>query len=1026
MNDRVSSAPILPRSAEEGTSGYGAVASSYGFGVGGVPNDDARESKTQRKAGFAGFTSTMGASPVVKSLGVLSIFALGAVVGTLGSRTSAGVGVEIKVRSSGFQARNKTLPMNVPRCDCMRHGAHAVSESVARGTDRITDHYWAFNRVFFSLPYLVVFAPSLTRPSPPSPFSSQTANLGSSPLVTRAPLTPHSAGDTPPADGATQTPKTVVFPGLGTPEENLEFSDQLSEGDLREERTEARKMARHRERLEEMRLDTGHEAPKEGVKETEKPAEKAPEKPAEKPAAKPADTKPDTKPAAKDKDTPGAGAPALEDYEPMPAYADAPYGDEGAGGAGKEAGPGSIADLLKLMNEQAGDPRVEVHAPSAAVSRDNAELLRRVAEDKPVDPNGEKEMGYLRYPNVVGKVVTFVSEGNIWVGSIDGGAAARVSASYSAEALPKLSPDGKQIAFLAQSVDGYEVFTVPVAGGITTRVSYGSAAMKLEGWTKKGKVRAFPTHHIPPLRLPIPRLTLSFLSSQILIVTTFFSPTGLPQLAEIDTHTKNMAVLPFARATGGIQDEHGCYVFYPLRQTSSTKRYEGGEQSRLWRWCASDKEASILTDEAWTKRGSWSPVTTPAMPYTIFFLSDKSGVTNIWSMKLDGSDKQQITTECGMDVMEFDLDVAADEHGAVTGVARVGGSLRSFVVARSGPKKDGPPALQGAGLRKIPITLVSEFRESSIGKLRYPLEELREVSLSEDGMYAALVIRGQIFFTPLLEQLGSRIEQVTGGDGAVRYRHVQFVRSEHEEDNSKLLAMSDASGEYEYVLLERRAGAEMGGLWGETQLTFGGQIKGVMSYSQVSPDGTSLVFDDTNGRISVLNLTKTAVNTFGFKTTPDEKMEPGASSDDVLAQMARMMQGGGGSGGGLGAISHGTTARVTPLGAPRALAGTTGGGLPVPTDDDDASQDDPSKSVRARERSKLRRKRRAFRRETRSEFRRDWRLAHALPRSGSGQSITSSPRSFPGFEQNEHTNPKAKGTYWAFPKSRPPCLPIQD
>ena len=113
-------------------------------------------------------------------------------------------------------------------------------------------------------------------------------------------------------------------------------------------------------------------------------------------------------------------------------------------------------------------------------------------------------MGYLRYPNLVGKTVTFVSEGNIWVGSADGGPAARVSASYSVEALPKLSPDGKTIAFLAQSVDGYEVFTVPVAGGVTTRVSYGSAAVKLEGWTKEGK---------------------------ILVVTSFFSPVGLPQLA---------------------------------------------------------------------------------------------------------------------------------------------------------------------------------------------------------------------------------------------------------------------------------------------------------------------------------------------------------------------------------------------------------------------------------------------------------------------------------------------------------------
>jgi tricorn protease len=116
------------------------------------------------------------------------------------------------------------------------------------------------------------------------------------------------------------------------------------------------------------------------------------------------------------------------------------------------------------------------------------------------------------------------TEGNIWVAGSKGGPAARVSASYSSEALPKLSLDGTRVAFLAQSVDGYEVFVLPIAGGIAQRVSYGSQAVKLEGWTKDGN---------------------------ILIVTSFFSPIGLPQLAMVDIKSKAMTVLPFDRATVG-------------------------------------------------------------------------------------------------------------------------------------------------------------------------------------------------------------------------------------------------------------------------------------------------------------------------------------------------------------------------------------------------------------------------------------------------------------------------------------------
>ena len=266
------------------------------------------------------------------------------------------------------------------------------------------------------------------------------------------------------------------------------------------------------------------------------------------------------------------------------------------------------------------------------------------------------------------------------------------------------------------------------------------------------------------------------------------------------------------------------------------------------------------------------------------------------------------------------------------------------------------------------ITLISEFRESSPQKLRFPLEELREVALSDDGMYAAIVIRGQIFFTPLLEQLGSRIEQVTGYDGAVRYRHVQFVHSEFPEDNVKLIAMSDASGEYEYVLLERRSGSDMGGLWNETQLTRGGSIKGVMSYSTVSPDSSSLVFDDTSGRISVLNLSTTAVNTFDFKT------QEAKASDDYaegagFAQMQMLQQMMGGYAPGAEDYEVGLSAAARAKGKPE--------GKPEDARDDSRPVlgVDP---VKARQRSKLRRKRRELRREARSQFRRDWRLHHLL------------------------------------------------
>jgi hypothetical protein len=177
-----------------------------------------------------------------------------------------------------------------------------------------------------------------------------------------------------------------------------------------------------------------------------------------------------------------------------------------------------------------------------------------------------------------------------------------------------------------------------------------------------------------------------------------------------------------------------------------------------------------------------------------------------------------------------------------------------------------------------------------------------------------------------------------------------------------------------------------------------------MSYSTVSPDSTSLVFDDTYGRISVLNLSSTAVNTFDFKTTPDETETGEDAMADQMGMLAQLMSGGGPGalGGRAGADTGG--ARVTPLGRTRGV-GETGQPGPIGSSEKETSdrneEADALKLSRARERSKLRRKRRAFRRESRSQFRRDWRLAHALPRGSSAQSpLSSSPRafSFAGFE----------------------------
>ena len=56
-----------------------------------------------------------------------------------------------------------------------------------------------------------------------------------------------------------------------------------------------------------------------------------------------------------------------------------------------------------------------------------------------------------------------------------------------------------------------------------------------------------------------------------------------------------------------------------------------------------------------------------------------------------------------------------------------------------------------------------------------PLSEMSELTISDDGVYGAFVVRGQVYFSALIAQLGTRIEKVTKYEGMVRYKYVQFI-----------------------------------------------------------------------------------------------------------------------------------------------------------------------------------------------------------------------------------------------------------
>ena len=96
--------------------------------------------------------------------------------------------------------------------------------------------------------------------------------------------------------------------------------------------------------------------------------------------------------------------------------------------------------------------------------------------------------GFYRYPSIGGGTVVFASEGDLWKVPVAGGVALRLTAHEGEERFPRLSPDGRTIAFTAQYEGNDDVYVMPSSGGEPQRLTVHAASDQAIGWTPDGKV----------------------------------------------------------------------------------------------------------------------------------------------------------------------------------------------------------------------------------------------------------------------------------------------------------------------------------------------------------------------------------------------------------------------------------------------------------------------------------------------------------------------------------------------------------
>ena len=420
--------------------------------------------------------------------------------------------------------------------------------------------------------------------------------------------------------------------------------------------------------------------------------------------------------------------------------------------------------------------------------------------------------GYYRFPEIHENTVAFTAEGDIWTVPLSGGLARRLTTHAEEETYPKISPDGKTLMYTASYEGPTEVYSIPLAGGLPTRWTYESDASISETWTPDGKM---------------------------VYRTVEYSTLPDYQLVTIDPVTKEKNRIPLSQASEASFNEDGTTVYFvrPSYHGNVTKRYKGGTARQVWKYTFGSPEAIKLTTDyaGESHHPMW-------FGHRVYFITDRDGIMNIWSMTEDGTDFKQHTHHTGFDVRSANI-----SNGNI--VYQLGADLWHYNI-------------ESDTTVKINISLNSDLDQLRENWVDNPSNYITSVHPDSKGDRIVITARGRVFVIPAKK---GRLVSFTDKKD-VRYRDAVFS-----SDGKNILVLSDESKEFEFVSLPSD------GIGAQKVITNDGKV---LRFSGVpSPDGKWLAYEDLEQNLFILNLetgqsTKISTNREGigsYSWSPDSK-----------------------------------------------------------------------------------------------------------------------------------------------------------
>jgi tricorn protease len=411
----------------------------------------------------------------------------------------------------------------------------------------------------------------------------------------------------------------------------------------------------------------------------------------------------------------------------------------------------------------------------------------------------------LRFPTTNGTQIVFCYAGELYSVGKDGGIARRLTSGPGYSSFPHFSPDGSQLAFTSQYDGNTEVYVMPAEGGAPKRLTITATLGRDDISDRMGPNNIVMTwQNTKPLIVFRTRMK------------SFDDFIGQLYAVGLDAELPQQVPVPRGGFVSFSPDDSKIAYNRVFREFRTWKHYRGGMADDVWiHDFKTGKTENLTNNPAQDICPMW------AADNRIYFLSDRDGRMNLFSIDLTSKETKQLTAF-------KDFDVKFPSIGKDSIVFEQAGYIWRYDLATG----------QAA---PVPIEIKEDFA-SGRSALVDASKHIETVSPAPDGQRVIVVARGDLFSAP-------------AKDGAPR--NLTRTSNAHERDavwspDGKWIAYnSDATGENELYIRSQDGKGE------PQQLT---KDANTYYYRAIwSPDSKKLLWADRLQRLRYVDVASKAV-----------------------------------------------------------------------------------------------------------------------------------------------------------------------